>query len=199
MALPTAAQHPSDEALVRDARAGDRGAFTLLVERYGGAILAAVRARLGREEGALDVVQETWVRVARGLGTFRDGATFRPWLFAVAFNTLRDAGRREARRPAVEGADDALESIGRSDTEGARLAERELIEGALAQVPEPYRTAVHTVDVLGLDHGEAAGVLDCAPGTLKSRLHRGRRIFCDHYLRLSGAARDRAPEGGARG
>lgn len=176
-----------DQRLVRAARRGDRAAFTSLVERYGPQVLAAVRARLGSDEGAMDVVQEAWVRVARGLGTFRDGAPFRPWLFTVAFNALRDVGRRAARAPVP--LDDALpEGSPQLDRGAARLADREAIDRALAQVPEPFRGAVHTVDVLGLDHHEAAAALACAPGTLKSRLHRGRRIFCDHYLRLTGAA-----------
>lgn len=198
--MPSPATIPRpDDHLVRAARAGDREAFAGLVERYGGQVLAAVSSRLGGDDAAMDVVQETWVRVARGLGTFREGASFRPWLFAVAFNTLRDAGRREAARPPrATGDDGLLEVQARDDASEERLADREAIEQALAQVPEPYRSAVHSVDVLGLDHGEAASALDCAPGTLKSRLHRGRRIFCDHYMRLTGAARDRAPEGGAR-
>lgn len=148
--------------------------------------MAAVRSRLGSEDGAMDVVQETWVRVARGLGTFRDGAPFRPWLFAVAFNALRDTGRLAARAPRSLDHDPALDDPSGADRGPARLAETEAIDLALARVPEPFRSAVHTVDVLGFEHPDAAAALGCAAGTLKSRLHRGRKIFCEHYLRVTG-------------
>lgn len=192
-ALPSPARTPppvdslGEQRLIRAAREGDRAAFTRLVERYGGQVAAAMRSRLGSEDAAMDVVQETWVRVARGLSTFRDGAPFRPWLFAVAFNALRDDGRRAARAPLPIDDDDHA-APGAEDPGEARLVESEAIDLALARVPEPFRSAVHTVDVLGLDHGDAASALGCAGGTLKSRLHRGRRLFCEHYLRLTGDA-----------
>jgi len=197
---PEPADAPTDgvgeQRLVRAARDGDRAAFTRLVERYGGQVMAAVRSRLGSEDGAMDVVQETWVRVARGLSTFRDGAPFRPWLFAVAFNAMRDSGRQAARAPKQMEEDAAagggglggggLEGRGAADPGPARLDEHEAIDLALGRVPEPFRSAVHTVDVLGFEHPDAAAALGCAAGTLKSRLHRGRKIFCEHYLRVTG-------------
>ena len=66
--------------------------------------------------------------------------------------------------------------------------ERAAIAQAMGQVAEPFRTALGLVDVGGLSYEEAAQTLACAVGTVKSRVNRGRLLFRDHYVKLSGGA-----------
>ena len=166
----------ADEQLAQAAAEGSRDAFARLVDRYGGAVLRLSEARLGDPHHALDLSQDIWVRVFRGLSGFRPGARFRPWLFAIALNAARDERRR--RRP------EALEPTNAELPSAAGPSESELavaVERALAAVPEPYKSALALVDREGLDYAEAAEALDCAAGTVKSRVHRGRRIFREHW------------------
>lgn len=188
-ALSPLVQDPTDAELVRAGKSGDRAAFSALVERYGGQILSALRTRLGPSDRVHDVAQEAWIRVARGLHTFRDGAAFRPWLFAVVFNAMRDEVRRLSRGPAALPLrdDSGQDEHGGVEHQGFEQVDAaDAIYAALREVPEPFREALHLVDLLGLPYDEAASALGCAEGTAKSRVHRGRRLFSEHYLRLVG-------------
>ncbi len=182
-----------DESLVAQAAGGDRDAFTSLVERYGSRVLAVIEKQVGDHHGALDLAQEVWIKVYAALEDFRHGATFRPWLFAIVFNSIRDDHRNRARRrdrvSEVEpGQWEGAAARGRYDPT-ATVAELEHIDAALAGVPEPFRAALQLVDALDFSYDEAAQSLDCSEGTVKSRVHRGRIAFRDLYEKLSGGAR----------
>ena len=182
---PTSA---SDEALATEAAGGSRGAFAALVERYGARVLAAVERSVQDHHLARDLAQEVWIKVHRGLAGFDPDRRFRPWLFAVACNHVRDA-RRRGSRAALHLLEDgpALDPPSEGPDPSRVEEEREAIEVALARVPEPFRTAVHLVDVLGLGYQEAAESLGCSIGTSKSRVHRGRVAFRDAYLQSTSA------------
>ncbi len=178
-----------DEFLVVQAARGDRGAFTSLVERYGSRVLAVIEKQVGDHHGALDLAQEVWIKVFAALDSFRPEAKFRPWLFAIVFNSIRDDHRHRARRR------DRVSDLGPEHLEGAATADRydptasvaeiEHIDAALAGVPEPFRAALQLVDALDFSYDEAALSLDCSEGTVKSRVHRGRIAFRDLYEKLS--------------
>lgn len=179
-----------DEAVAAEARRGSRSAFALLVERHAGGVLGLLEHRVGDREEARDLAQDVWVKVLGGLAGYDPRRAFRPWLYGIVLNHLRDRFRRRERSP-LRGAapldGDARQVAGpaRLDPSG-RIEERAAIEGALARVGEPFRTALLLVDVLGLDHAEASAALGCAPGTIKSRVSRGRAGFRAAYLELSG-------------
>ena len=92
---PTSA---SDEALATEAAGGSRGAFAALVERHGARVLAAVERSVQDHHLARDLAQEVWIKVHRGLAGFDPARRFRPWLFAITCNHVRDAQRRGGRR-----------------------------------------------------------------------------------------------------
>ena len=179
-----------DEVLVAQAAQGDRGAFTALVDRYGARVLAVIEKQVCDHHGAHDLAQEVWMRVFGALRNFRSDATFRPWLFAIVFNSIRDEHKSRARRTShvreLEQAHSAgAAAPGRYDPSG-RVEELDVIDAALARVPEPFRAALQLVDVLDFSYDEAAESLGCSAGTMKSRVHRGRLAFRDLYERLSG-------------
>ncbi len=194
---PVSTEAPADSKLVRSAARGDQAAFGSLVERYGGQLVFALQGRMTDRDLAADVAQEAWVRVASGLSGFHVGQRFRPWLFAIAFNALRDHHRKVGNR-AEFGADDLNldDMVGRRAgvTQGD-VDEQEAIALALAEVEEPYQSALRLVDVLGFDYAEAARSLDCAEGTVKSRLSRGRRAFRESYERLVGTLENQETRG----
>jgi RNA polymerase sigma factor (sigma-70 family) len=132
---------------------------------------------------ARDLTQEIWIKVHRGLSGFRPGARFRPWLFSIALNHVRDEQRRVGRHPLQLLEETPAQSLPARQTDPRQASEeREAIEAALDRVPEPFRSALHLVDVVGLDYEEAARSLECAVGTVKSRVNRGRFAFRDAWL-----------------
>ena len=189
---PSKTSGPAEAALVAAARHGDRAAFGELVERFGGQLVFALEGRTSDRDLALDLAQEAWVRVARGLDGFHVGQRFRPWLFAIAFNLARDHRRQSGNRAEfrAEGLLAAEAGGGRPSESLRAVDEQEAIRLALDEVDEPFQTAVRLVDIVGLDHAEAAATLGCAAGTVKSRVSRGRRAFRMSYLRLVGAGGD---------
>jgi len=178
------AQDLPDDELARAAATGERDAFEALVTRYGASVAAVVERQVGDPHTALDLAQEVWLKVFRAIDRYRPGGTFRSWLFSITFNHLRDAMRRQQRSRMVQM--DELTPIPASPDPLEESAERSAIRRALRQVPEPYRAAVTLVDVLEFTYEEAAGALECALGTVKSRVNRGRFLFRDNYNRQGG-------------
>jgi RNA polymerase sigma-70 factor (ECF subfamily) len=165
-----------DASLVTAAQAGDKDALEALIRRHHDPIYALCRRMTGNEADALDATQEALVAVVRGLPRFDGRAAFSTWVYRVATNACLDELRRRTRRPepvdpdgsALEGAS-AVEP--RSDQ---RIADRMAIDAALAQLPEEFRVAVVLRDLGGLDYAEIASVLSIPPGTVRSRIARGR-------------------------
>ena len=175
---------------MRSAQRGDRDAFAALIRCYGGQVLALIECRLIDVHAAHDVAQETWIKVAQGLASFRTHEPFRPWLFTIAMNATRDYLRGIGRRLdafAIDLENAALHDLG-TENGLRRIDEHDAIRAALGSVPEPYRTALHLVDVVGLTYREAAESLGATEGTVKSRVHRGRRAFCEVYEQMTGGA-----------
>jgi RNA polymerase sigma-70 factor (ECF subfamily) len=162
----------------RDApRAGDPLAYL-------DALYRVARRLTRRPADAEDLVQETYARALRGAATFVPGTNLRAWLFRVLRNAFLDGVRREGRAiPVDAGADPdgapdpaaAGDGWLRGDAELERLRRvvGEEIEEALRALSEEARTVV-LLDVEGLGEAEIAEVMGCAPGTVKSRLHRAR-------------------------
>ena len=173
-----------DETLACAAASGSRAAFTRLVDRYAGRIVATLERKLGDHSAAMDAGQETWIRVHRSLPRYDSSKRFRPWLLTIALNAARDEGRRRKRSP-IQYAEKLPGHLEASRS----IEESEAIESSLAAVAEPYRTAVLLVDSQGLDYAEAAACCGCPVGTMKSRVARGRAAFRDHWRTHCGATR----------
>jgi RNA polymerase sigma-70 factor (ECF subfamily) len=155
----------------------------MLVERHAAQVVAVIERQVHDHHGARDLAQEVWIKVHQGLGSFQAERRFRPWLFAIAMNHVRDNRRKLARQISPQNLDEiSMEIPSRQSNISEFHSERDAIEVALDRVPELYRSAVHMVDVLGLNYDEASAALRCSPGTVKSRVHRGRRAFQEAYL-----------------
>lgn len=187
---PTASD---DEALAARAQDGDLDAFEALVVRHGTAVVTALERLTGDHHQACDAAQDAWVKVHRALPRYRRGAAFRPWLFAIALNQGRDHLRARGRRRALGEVPLEQAGAGRAIDPAAAIVERGAIASALAEVDAAFRDAVVLVDVVGLGYGEAAVALDCAEGTVKSRVHRGRLAFRDAYERLTAPPKPSRP------
>lgn len=139
-------------------------------------------------EAARDAVQEALLRAFRTFGNFQEGTNAKAWLFTILHTVLRNRRRREEveRREFAAGTEDTRfdETLAAAPQpfpwSGAEIQE------ALGRLPVEYREALLLVDVEELTYEEAASVADCPVGTLRSRLHRGRRAL---YVALEDHAR----------
>lgn len=150
------------------------------VAREHGRFLYNVAFRLaGDEQDARDLVQEALLRVRRGLETYEPGS-LEGWLARIVTNVFLDEVRRKRRRPTQAlpehadlvvppsvGADEAAAAAGLSDE----------IQAALAALPDEFRVPVVLCDVADRTYEEIAGTLGVPVGTVRSRLHRGRRML----------------------
>lgn len=186
MILDTAATSPlcppapdADAALVRRIAAGDREAHRLLYERFGREILAYLVGRIGDRPAAEELLQEIMLDIwGRSAARFRGESRVRTWLLAIAHNRACNELRRRSRLTVTEDPAAIADAVtagrgGRSSGPG-RPDELIDLEQAVLRLPEIHRAALELVFYHGLSIEEAAGVLDCAPGTVKSRLSRAK-------------------------
>jgi RNA polymerase sigma-70 factor (ECF subfamily) len=148
------------------------------VARTHGRFLYTVAYRLtGNDDDAQDLVQDVLLRVRRGLETYRPGS-LEGWLSRIATNAFLDDVRRRHRRPLDALPDDPDRAVPPAAAADEQLAAESLsdnVQAALARLPDDYRAAVVMCDVVGLSYEEIADALAIPVGTVRSRIHRGRR------------------------
>jgi len=170
--------------------AGDRDAFAVLVERHGSRIHSAILRMIGDPEAANDLAQETFLKAFAALASFRKGAAFSTWLYAIALNQVRSEFRRRKSvkgqamlsldaggGPGDDSGDRPMEPAGATPDPGdetSRKEEAALLHRALARLDEEYREAVVLRDIEGLSYEEIAAATGVPAGTVRSRIHRGR-------------------------
>jgi RNA polymerase sigma-70 factor (ECF subfamily) len=120
------------------------------------------------------------IAIVRGLPRFDGRSAFTTWSYRVATNAALDELRRRRRRPLVGlPEDDGTEPTSQIRPVDAVVAERVDIDEAIAGLPETLRTAVVLRDLCGLDYAEIAEILEIPPGTVRSRIARGRGRLAD--------------------
>jgi RNA polymerase sigma factor (sigma-70 family) len=165
------------EALAREAAAGDSTALNALLNAARPEAFRLCARFLPNREDAEEACQDTLWAVARGIGQFQGGSTFRTWLHRIAANRARSTYQVLRRRsdgvapgvPLPERPDPRRTSV----VAGTRL---DLLD-ALQGLPADYAEAVALRDVLGLSYGEIAILLEVPDGTVKSRIHEARRLL----------------------
>jgi RNA polymerase sigma-70 factor (ECF subfamily) len=130
----------------------------------------------GSAADAEEVAQDAFVKAYRARGRFRTGAPFRPWLLAIVANEARNRRRSLARRSRFELhlAEERPSADAAPSPEAALLVreERAALLAAVDRLSDEHRQVVACRFLLGLSEKETAAVLDCRPGTVKSRLSR---------------------------
>lgn len=188
----------SDEALIAAHNLGETTAFAELVRRYGDSLLGYLHRISANRDEAEDLFQETFRRVHENAASYSGKGKFRSWLYAIATNVARDGLRKARRQGTMISLNQPNEdcSQGGCGETGLAVAEERLadphqalvleerkaqVRKAINRLPERQRNTLILTYYQGLSYNEAADVLDCSLGTVKSQMYRAVRSLA-HYL-----------------
>jgi RNA polymerase sigma-70 factor (ECF subfamily) len=159
--------------LAADAAAGDPLAAGALVRATQSEVWRLCVA-LGDRDSAEDLTQETYLRAFAALGRFEGRSSVRTWLLSIARRVCADAVRsRRRRRLTLFPGDADLETLPGTD-DGDRVAESSAVADLLARLEPDRREAFALTQLVGLPYAEAAEVVGCPVGTIRSRVARAR-------------------------
>lgn len=167
------AASPSDVRIVLRCQLGERAAFHELAARWSAPLHRYATRLVNDPHDAMDLAQEVWLRVLRGIGGLRDPERVRPWIFGIAHRCASDRLRAAY---ALESSSAELDTL----PSAIDLADPDLsrdLEGALGALPVVEREATLLFYIEGLTLVEIAAALGAPLGTVKSRLFRARAII----------------------
>ena len=189
---PSAGPDPVEQSTVARARQGDQEAFRTLVEQNQDRILRlAMRVLHSDRATAEDLCQEVFLRAFRGLPGFDGAVRFSTWLHTIGMNVCISEYRRrrslKRNRPTlsidqpIAGEDDlCIEPTTGEVDPSARADQREFAETVrrvIHELPDEFRDAVLLRDMQDLSYEEIGEILAVPPGTVRSRIHRGRLLL----------------------
>ena len=181
----------ADALLVRQAQAGSRVAFEMLVLKYQRRIERLLSRSVRDPADVADLCQDTFLAAYRALPGFRGDSAFYTWLYRIAINA---AQRHRARQPALQSLDDETGTFGTRATPSddatpeSLLASRQLagvLEQAVESLAQEQRQALLLREVDGLSYDEIGDLMSCPPGTVRSRIYRAREAVAARLRALS--------------
>jgi RNA polymerase sigma-70 factor, ECF subfamily len=164
---------PEDGELVTMTLGGNSSAFTTLVERYDRAVYHLAYRTLHDVEEARDVAQEAFFKAYRSLHTFKAGAKFSTWIFAIAYHACCDRLNRRKRYSNDEMPETADATPG-PEAQAIALDQARRLRDAIDRLPEKYRAVITLYHLQGKQYEEIASVLGLPMGTVKTHLFRAK-------------------------
>ena len=164
-----------DADLIRAAQRGDMASLEILLDRHHDRLRAVCAKVVGRGADADDATQMALISIVKNLERFDGRAQFTTWSYRIATNAAIDELRKRQRRSATSIDDDEshLQIASGGDLGNATTA-RLVVNEALEELPEDFRLPVILRDLCGLDYEQIGEALEIAPGTVRSRIARGR-------------------------
>jgi RNA polymerase sigma-70 factor, ECF subfamily len=177
----------SDHALLEATRTGDQDAFAELVSRYRNQITSYIYRMTNDYDGAVDLAQETFVRVYRAVDRYQRSYAFSTYIYRIATNLAISELRKRKRRKLIsltgffqssDGVEerefDPPDERALVDSEMVDAERRNAVQRAIGTLPEKYRAPLILRDVDGRSYEEIARILETSEGTVKSRISRAR-------------------------
>lgn len=178
--------HLDREAMARLA-SGEDLALNGIMERWRSRLIAYLYRFTGNEAAAIDLAEETFVRVYQGRLKFRAGQPFSTWLFGIAANLARNHLRWQRRHPTLPMEEAGEVTSGEDPGRSAEASEREkAVRAAIAELPPDLREALILGEYERLPHAEIARIAGCSPKAVERRISRAREILrneLSRYLR----------------
>jgi RNA polymerase sigma-70 factor (ECF subfamily) len=184
-----AEQNRSDHALIEATKQGDESAFAEIVQRYRNPIVNYLYRFLNDYEEAVDLAQETFVRVYFAIERYHTAYAFSTYIYRIATNLAISEIRKRKRRRMLSltgffQTEDG-EAVEFQPRDERRLADETLVDDersrfiarAIAALPEKYRVPIILRDVEGRSYEEVAEIMELGLGTTKSRINRGRGLL----------------------
>jgi|SRR5215216_554875 len=176
MAIKEKQLDSQERELIMHAQRGDRAAFKAIYDRYRDRIYNLIFYSIGDELSSEDVLQIVFIKIYRGLPNFRFEASFATWIYRITLNEcLNQQQRRGAQYVPFEslfGSAEEFDTSAPPDLQHADKERREIIHQAMMELSPKLRAVVALKYLEGLSYEEIAEALECAPGTVASRLNR---------------------------
>lgn len=171
-----------DDALLARLATGDEAAFTALFRRRQGDVYRVALLMTGSPAAAEDVTQDVFLAVMRDAGRYETGrSSVKAWLCGIARNHARRRLERDGRHvPLFEDGDSEIPAVAVHPDPVGDLANTQRVDAlrrAIMNLPLRYREVVVLCDLEEISYADAAEALDCAVGTVRSRLHRARALL----------------------
>ncbi|HEX5761337.1 MAG TPA: sigma-70 family RNA polymerase sigma factor [Thermoanaerobaculia bacterium] len=167
-----------DDELMARVGEGDREAFVALVDRYKDPIVNYLARLAGDRDRAEDLAQETFLRLFRSAPRYSEQGQLRGYLYRIATNLVRSEARRARRLRLLQPLLDLAGRAAEPASSAAGLLRDELqrqVAAAVAELPLRWRVPLVLHEIEGWSYAAIAAQLDVREGTVKSRIHRGRR------------------------
>lgn len=178
----------TDAQLIERAGAGDRPAFSRLVVVHEANVRALLLRLAADATVADDLAQEVFLRAYRGLVGFRGHSSFGTWLYRIAYNVFLNHRSRTKRFAALPEDYDVRAAAPEDALSAPRADLRRDLQAAIAELPDRYRAVVVLYYLQEVTYPEIAEILDLPLGTVKTHLHRAKRILRRHMDDADGKA-----------
>ena len=162
-------------------------AFDTAAHELASSILHFIEWSVGNRAVAEELLQETLIRMNKGLPSFAGRSSLKTWAFSIARNVVADYLRHPDRERSIVPLDQVKEAVAPEREIDERLVASEMnecIRAIIETLPESYRAALILHDLEGLSAEQIAEVCDCSVATAKIRIHRGRRKLKDALAKL---------------
>lgn len=178
----------SDLEVISKCQLGDKLAFKELVKRYQKVVYALFFQLAPEWDDINDLSQEVFIRIFRGIHSLKSPHAFKSWLNQIVINIFYDELKKRPKRSKTVSIDQVFEMEDMESSYHAEIVDKAylpdelfsnselkvVLQNAIAELPEQYRTVIVLRELQGLQYEEIADLLDCAVGTIKSRLSRAR-------------------------
>ncbi len=165
----------SDISLVQRAKQSDPDAFQELIERHYPMVYALAYKFAGLRADAEDITQEVFIRAARGIGGFREAASFTTWLYRITLNAAAEFRARHSKHSDGHTAFDELHDLHTHTAAPEQTALALQVLKAIDRLPAHLKEATLLVFCEGFSHKEAAMTLGCAETTVSWRIFQARK------------------------
>ena len=165
--------------LIRSILAGSSEAFERLISPYSDRLFNTLAHILRNADAAEDVLQDALLQAFVKLNTYQGKSSFYTWLYRIAVNLAFSYRRRE--RPTIsmdsqkrEHGEEPHSTLEAVDAESLRMERAEILHLAIGELTEEFRTVIILREIEGCDYETIGDILAISPGTVRSRIHRGR-------------------------